>query len=80
MFLRNEPNLLSSSDHAHPRATQSEEAAAGVELIDQDGGDRLGAVAAMVPDPLQVVHALCPREPLKSLQRASTIGFMRNEN
>ena len=29
----------------------------------------LGAVAAMVPDPLQVVHALYPREPLKSLQR-----------
>jgi hypothetical protein len=27
---RNEPNLLSSSDHSHPRATQSEEAAAGV--------------------------------------------------
>jgi hypothetical protein len=29
----------------------------------------LGAVAAMVPDPLQVAHALYPREPLKSLQR-----------
>jgi hypothetical protein len=29
----------------------------------------LGALAAMVPDPLQVVHALYPREPLKSLQR-----------
>ena len=29
----------------------------------------LGAVAAMMPDPLQVVHALYPREPLKSLQR-----------
>jgi hypothetical protein len=27
----------------------------------------LGAVVAMVPDPLQVVHALYPREPLKSL-------------
>jgi len=27
------------------------------------------ARAAMVPDPLQVVHALYPREPLKSLQR-----------
>ena len=29
----------------------------------------LGALAAMVPDPLQVVHGLYPREPLKSLQR-----------
>jgi hypothetical protein len=29
----------------------------------------LGAVAAMAPDPLQVVHTLYPREPLKSLQR-----------
>jgi len=33
------------------------------------GAILLGAVAAMVPDPLQVVHALYPREPLKSLQR-----------
>ena len=33
------------------------------------GAILLGAVTAMVPDPLQVVHALYPREPLKSLQR-----------
>ena len=33
------------------------------------GAILLGAVAAMVPDPLQVVHALYPRESLKSLQR-----------
>ena len=33
------------------------------------GAILLGALAAMVPDPLQVVHALYPREPLKSLQR-----------
>jgi hypothetical protein len=33
------------------------------------GAILLGAVAAMVPDPLQVAHALYPREPLKSLQR-----------
>jgi hypothetical protein len=33
------------------------------------GAILLGAVAAMVPDPLQVVHAVYPREPLKSLQR-----------
>jgi hypothetical protein len=33
------------------------------------GAILLGAVAGMVPDPLQVVHALYPREPLKSLQR-----------
>jgi hypothetical protein len=33
------------------------------------GAILLGAVAAMVPDPRQVVHALYPREPLKSLQR-----------
>ena len=33
------------------------------------GAILLGAVAAMMPDPLQVVHALYPREPLKSLQR-----------
>ena len=33
------------------------------------GAILLGAVAAMVPDPLQVVHASYPREPLKSLQR-----------
>jgi hypothetical protein len=31
------------------------------------GAILLGAVAAMLPDPLQVVHALYPREPLKSL-------------
>jgi hypothetical protein len=29
----------------------------------------LGAVAAMLPDPLQVAHRLCPREPLRTLQR-----------
>jgi hypothetical protein len=29
----------------------------------------LGACAAMLPDPLQFVHSLYPREPLKSLQR-----------
>jgi hypothetical protein len=29
----------------------------------------LGAVAGMLPDPLQFVHSLYPREPLKSLQR-----------
>jgi hypothetical protein len=29
----------------------------------------LGACAAMLPDPLQFVQSLCPREPLKSLQR-----------
>src|ERR1700745_2148453 len=28
----------------------------------------LGAIAAMLPDPLQFVHSLYPREPLKSLQ------------
>ena len=28
----------------------------------------LGAVAAMLPDPLQFVHTLYPQEPLKSLQ------------
>jgi hypothetical protein len=33
------------------------------------GAILLGALAAMVPDPLQVVHAVYPREPLKSLQR-----------
>jgi hypothetical protein len=33
------------------------------------GAILLGALAAMVPDPLRVVHALYPREPLKSLQR-----------
>ena len=33
------------------------------------GAILLGALAAMLPDPLQVVHALYPREPLKSLQR-----------
>ena len=33
------------------------------------GAILLGAVAAMMPDPLQVLHALYPREPLKSLQR-----------
>ena len=32
------------------------------------GAILLGAVAAMVPDPLQLAHALYPREPLKSLQ------------
>jgi hypothetical protein len=29
----------------------------------------LGAVAAMLPDPLQFVHSLCPRGPLNLLQR-----------
>ena len=29
----------------------------------------LGAVAGMLPDPMQFVHSLYPREPLKSLQR-----------
>jgi hypothetical protein len=29
----------------------------------------LGALGAMLPDPLQVVHELYPREPLRSLQR-----------
>ena len=29
----------------------------------------LGAVAGMIPDPLQFVHSLYPRQPLKSLQR-----------
>jgi hypothetical protein len=29
----------------------------------------LGAVAAMLPDPLQIAHTLYPHEPLKSLQR-----------
>jgi hypothetical protein len=29
----------------------------------------LGAVAAMLPDPLQFLHSLYPREPLASLQR-----------
>ena len=29
----------------------------------------LGAIAAMVPDPLQFVHSIHPREPLVSLQR-----------
>ena len=29
----------------------------------------LGAVAGMLPDPLQFVHSVYPREPLKSLQR-----------
>jgi hypothetical protein len=33
------------------------------------GAILLGAVVAMAPDPLQVVHRLYPREPLKSLQR-----------
>jgi hypothetical protein len=28
----------------------------------------LGALAAMLPDPLQFVHTLYPREPLSSLQ------------
>jgi hypothetical protein len=28
-----------------------------------------GAIGAMLPDPLQVVHKLYPREPLRSLQR-----------
>lgn len=28
----------------------------------------LGAVAGMLPDPLQFAHSICPREPLKSLQ------------
>jgi hypothetical protein len=29
----------------------------------------LGAIAAMLPDPLQFAHSLFPREPLNSLQR-----------
>jgi hypothetical protein len=29
----------------------------------------IGAIAAMVPDPLQFVHSIHPREPLVSLQR-----------
>jgi hypothetical protein len=29
----------------------------------------LGALAGMLPDPLQFVHSLYPREPLKTLQR-----------
>jgi hypothetical protein len=29
----------------------------------------LGAFGAMLPDPLQIAHKLCPREPLRSLQR-----------
>jgi hypothetical protein len=29
----------------------------------------LGAIVAMLPDPLQVAHSLYPHEPLKSLQR-----------
>jgi hypothetical protein len=29
----------------------------------------LGAIAGMLPDPLQFAHSICPREPLKSLQR-----------
>ena len=29
----------------------------------------LGAVAAMIPDPLQLIYSLHPREPLISLQR-----------
>jgi hypothetical protein len=29
----------------------------------------LGAIAGMLPDPLQFVHTIYPREPLKSLQR-----------
>jgi hypothetical protein len=29
----------------------------------------LGAVAAMLPDPLQVAYSVYPHEPLKSLQR-----------
>jgi hypothetical protein len=29
----------------------------------------IGAVAGMLPDPLQFVQSLCPREPLNSLQR-----------
>src|ERR1700730_12540816 len=29
----------------------------------------VGALAAMLPDPLRFVHSLFPREPLKSLQR-----------
>jgi hypothetical protein len=33
------------------------------------GAILLGALLAMVPDPLQLVHAWYPREPLKSLQR-----------
>jgi hypothetical protein len=33
------------------------------------GAILLGAFAAMLPDPLQFVHSLYPREPLKCLQR-----------
>jgi len=29
----------------------------------------LGAIAAMLPDPLQFAHSLFPREPLNTLQR-----------
>jgi hypothetical protein len=29
----------------------------------------LGAIAGMLPDPLRFAHSICPREPLKSLQR-----------
>jgi len=29
----------------------------------------LGAIAGMLPDPLQFVHSVYPHEPLKSLQR-----------
>jgi hypothetical protein len=29
----------------------------------------LGALGAMLPDPLQLAHRLCPREPLRTLQR-----------
>jgi len=29
----------------------------------------LGALGAMLPDPLQIAHKLYPREPLRSLQR-----------
>jgi hypothetical protein len=33
------------------------------------GAIALGAIAAMLPDPLQLAHSLYPREPLISLQR-----------
>ncbi|MGY4606964.1 hypothetical protein ACVW16_005376 [Bradyrhizobium sp. USDA 4474] len=29
----------------------------------------LGAIGGIVPDPLQLAHKLCPRGPLRSLQR-----------
>jgi hypothetical protein len=34
-----------------------------------NGAVLLGALGAMLPDPLQIAHKLYPREPLRSLQR-----------